>query len=47
MFPPKPFVMPQWDLNLVLNFLMYTPFEPHAQLLAKSPLLENSVPGGD
>ena len=27
-FPPAPFVMPQWDLNLVLTFLMRSPFEP-------------------
>lgn len=28
MFPPTPFLMPQWDLNLVLTFLMGSPFEP-------------------
>ncbi|KAJ1179246.1 hypothetical protein NDU88_004481, partial [Pleurodeles waltl] len=27
-YPPKPFVMPQWDLSLVLTFLMGSPFEP-------------------
>lgn len=28
MSPPLPFIMPQWDLNLVLTFLMCTPLEP-------------------
>lgn len=27
-FPPTPFIMPQWDLNLVLAFLMGLPCEP-------------------
>ncbi|KAJ1208809.1 hypothetical protein NDU88_004192 [Pleurodeles waltl] len=28
LFPPTPFIMPQWDLNLVLTYLLCTPFEP-------------------
>ena len=28
MFPPVPFIMPQWGLNLVLTLLMTSPFEP-------------------
>ncbi|KAJ1101564.1 hypothetical protein NDU88_006631 [Pleurodeles waltl] len=28
LFPPTPFIMPQWDLKLVLTYLMCTPFEP-------------------
>ena len=43
LFPPSPFIMPQWDLNLVLTFLMCSPFEPkHScplMLLTKTVLL--------
>ena len=28
LFPPSPFYMPQWDLNLVLTFLMFSSLEP-------------------